>query len=323
MATIYKRGKYLWIAWYQEGKVICKSLKLLDTKQNRKLAEEIKLQKELELKRKQFAKATNNLLLSDCMYSFLFEKNLHNNNKSLYQSAFKSFSAFLNNDPPIKSIDENYLIRFSRYLLEQGKSEVTVQTYLNHLNIFFRWALKKRYIEKVIELKTKVNKKQPRIIPDVDIHKLLWYLRVHNDNQYRIIKFLILTGFRKSEALNLRWEDIDFERNLIYLNNTKARRTDLFPIYNQLKNFLLSFPGKHSGKLFNYSKDGLDFFNRTLKRLNLPPYSIHDLRRKFGTTLAEKGLTPYELQKLMRHQNIRTTMQYYINIDLQSIAKKM
>lgn len=87
--------------------------------------------------------------------------------------------------------------------------------------------------------------------------------------------------------------------------------------------FLQTFPDKHTGKLFNYSKDGLDFFNRALKRLNLPAYSIHDLRRKFGTTLAEKGLTPYELQKLMRHQNIRTTMQYYINIDLQNIAKKM
>lgn len=323
MATIYKRGKYLWIAWYQQGKVIRKSLKLPDTVQNRKIAKEIKLQKELELKRKQFARATNNILFSDCIYSFLLDRNLINDNKTLYKSAFKIFSTFLADDPLIRNLDENHLVAFSRYLREKGKSNSTISTYLNHLNIFFRWALKKRYIDKPIELKIKVNRKEPRIIPDNHLHKLLWYLKVHNENQYRLIKFLVLTGFRKSEALNLAWKDIDFERNLIYLNNTKAKRTDLFPIYDNLNKFLQTFPDKHTGKLFNYSKDGLDFFNRALKRLNLPAYSIHDLRRKFGTTLAEKGLTPYELQKLMRHQNIRTTMQYYINIDLQNIAKKM
>lgn len=323
MASIYKRGKYLWLTWYQDGRVFCKSLKLLDTKQNRKLAQEIKLQKELELKRKQFAKATNNINLSDCIFHFLHSKKLLNDSRTLYKSAFSHFIKFLKNDPFIKNITQKDLINFSIYLQNQNKSEVTIQTYLNHLNIFFKWCCNNNYIDKLIGYKIKTSKKQPRIISDLHLHKILWYLRIHNIEQYKLIKFLVLTGFRKSEALNITYNDIDFERNLIYINNTKAKRTDLFPIYDKLKNFLLKYFNKNKGKLFNYSKDGLKFWNRTLIKLNLPKYSIHDLRRKFGTNLAEKGLTPYELQKLMRHQNIRTTMQYYVNIDLQSISKKM
>ncbi|MEP0861634.1 MAG: DUF3596 domain-containing protein [Ignavibacterium sp.] len=68
MATIFKRGKILWIAWYQQGKVIRKWLKLIDTRENRKIADQIRLEKELELSRKQFAKATNNILFSDAVY---------------------------------------------------------------------------------------------------------------------------------------------------------------------------------------------------------------------------------------------------------------
>jgi integrase/recombinase XerD len=322
MASIYKRGKYLWIAWYQEGKILRKSLKLIDTKENRRIAHQEKLKLELELSRKNFARQTNNIYFSDAVYSFLLKKNLLKDNKSVYKSAFKRFSEYLNTDPLLTQIKQEDLVLFSRWLSDQQNSEATIQTYLNHLNIFFNWCKSEGYINHNLQLKIKITKKTPRIIKDEHLHKLLWYLKVHSADQYNLIKFLVLTGFRKSEALSLTWNDIDFDRNIIYVNNTKAKRTEIFPIYETLKNFLKKIEKKND-RLFNYSKDGLDFYNRALKRLNLPQYSIHDLRRKFGTMMAEKGLTPYELQKLMRHQNIRTTMQYYINIDLQSIAKKM
>lgn len=322
MAYIFRRGKYLWIGYYINNQLIRESLKLVDTKQNRIIAHQIRLQKELEISKKIFSIKTNNILFSDAVYYFMQHKKLLDERKSLYWSATKKFSAYLQDDPLIKDISIKDLIAFADYLKVENKSDVTIANYINHLNTLFDWCKKENYIDKEIRLKIKTSRKEPRIIPDNHLHKLLWYLRVHNTNQYNLIKFLSLTGFRKSEALNLKWNDIDYDRNSIYVTNTKAKRIDMFPLYDRLKIFLSKIE-KRNEKIFSHSKEGLDFYKRALKRLKLPSYSIHDLRRKFGTSMAEKGLTPYELQKLMRHRNIQTTMQYYVNISLQSIAKKM
>lgn len=84
MVSIYKCGKCLWIAWYQQGKIIRQPLKLIDTRENRKLAEQIILEKELELTRKNFARATNNILFSNAVYYFPLYKNLIVEKNSLH-----------------------------------------------------------------------------------------------------------------------------------------------------------------------------------------------------------------------------------------------
>lgn len=321
MATIYIRGKYYWIGYY-DNKWIQKSLHLPATKENKIIAEQIRLQKELDLKRKQFAIATSNLMLSDAYFQFMMSKNIKQEKQSVYYSAIKSFSEFLGKDIFVKSIRQAHLKNFEQYLKKKEKSPNTIFTYLNHLSIFSRWLLEEGFIENDFSYKSKPFRNQAMIIPDLAIRKLLLYLYLHNKEQYYFINFLYLTGFRKSEALRLKWQQIDFNNDLIYVENSKAKRTDVFPIYPKLKELLKQIP--QNGKtLFTYSKDGLKFYNRALERLKLNHYSLHDLRRKFGTMMAEKGLTPYELQKLMRHENIKTTMQYYVNVSIKNIGNKL
>jgi len=47
--------------------------------------------------------------------------------------------------------------------------------------------------------------------------------------------------------------------------------------------------------------------------------SIHDLRRTFGSRWARKVM-PAVLQRLMRHANVQTTMQYYVDLDADALA---
>jgi integrase len=261
-------------------------------------------------------------MFTDATFHFLLSKDIENDKSTVYYSAFKLFADFIGSDIFVKQIKQNHLKNFSVYLKQKEKSSNTIATYLNHLCIFSRWLLQEKYIDNDFSYKIRPHKKEPMIIPDLVLRKLFLYLYIHSKEQYRLIKFLYLTGFRKSEALNLQWHQIDFKTKAIYLENTKAKRTDIFPLYPELEKLLNSIP-KTSAKLFSYSGDGLKFYNRALDRLKLKHYSLHDLRRKFGTMMAERGLTPYELQRVMRHQNIKTTMQYYINIDMQNIASKM
>ena len=62
---------------------------------------------------------------------------------------------------------------------------------------------------------------------------------------------------------------------------------------------------------------------RSATRPPEPKYaSAHDLRRSFGTRWAKRVL-PQVLQQLMRHENIQTTMRYYVDLDAQSVAQTL
>ncbi|MCH7770187.1 MAG: tyrosine-type recombinase/integrase [Bacteroidetes bacterium] len=74
--------------------------------------------------------------------------------------------------------------------------------------------------------------------------------------------------------------------------------------------------------IWTFRFEALTIFQNACKECNIPKYRIHDLRRTFASKYATK-LTPIELQKLVRHADINTTLKHYINIDLQDIAKKI
>ena len=320
MARIYTRGKTLWIYYHYNNKLFRQSLGLKNNKQNRKLAEEMLLQKQLELKRRNHYAQTGAMLFSDAAAEFIIHKKSETKNYNNYQVVLSHFSDFLKNDIPVRSITETHIRKFKDYLA--SRSDHTIQNYIYHLKIFFNHLVKEKKVDdNPVKIKIKTFREDIRIITDTDYRKIRLYLFIHNKVQYRLIHFLYLTGFRKSEALNIKWEDIDFTGKIIKVRNTKAGRIDVFPLYNDLYDFLNQFK-KKSGRIFTYSKDGLKFWNRALDRLQLK-YSIHDLRRKFGTRMAEKELSPYELTKIMRHQNIKTSMKYYINVSIKDIGKKM
>ena len=50
--------------------------------------------------------------------------------------------------------------------------------------------------------------------------------------------------------------------------------------------------------------------------------SAHDLRRSFGTRWAKRVKTPV-LMRLMRHENIQTTMAYYVSLECDEIAEEL
>jgi len=181
---------------------------------------------------------------------------------------------------------------------------------------------KKLYHEANLVKKLKEKPKKITVIPDNDFNLILNHLQQNNEQAYRLIKLLKLSGLRLSEALFLEWQDIDFVENVITVNNKKANRIDYIPLHNELREFLSEFKQKE-GRLFNYkSRFSTTFWSRALTKLNLPRYKIHDIRRTFGSKYASI-LTPIELMKVMRHQDIKTTLKHYINLDLQQISNKM
>ena len=123
-----------------------------------------------------------------------------------------------------------------------------------------------------------------------------------------MVKMLILTGQRSGEIMSLRFDYIDKERGTITFPETKNGRVHLVPFgtlfVEVLKTVPLSegylFPGRDLDKPYNgggKQKWQLD------KELDLPHFTLHDLRRTFATKLAELGIAPHIVERLLNHSS--------------------
>jgi integrase len=139
------------------------------------------------------------------------------------------------------------------------------------------------------------------IIPKKELLQILAKLKEKNRKHYRTIYFLVATGFRVNELLNLKYEDINLRNNLIAITNTKSERIDYFPIYPALRKFIVKeFPNRE-GKVFDYkNRHSLKFFERFLKNEGFNHYTLHALRKTFISRAINTGVPIQEVMKIVR-----------------------
>lgn len=327
MASIYTRGNVIWIKFRFNGGIIRESLSLPNTPEGWEEAEIQKLEREADIKRRRIAIKSKQPYLSDAFDKFLEYKIKRVKNITNYDCAYKSFTEFYKKNLPVNELTENDFIDYKNYLIKKKKYN-TIVNYFNHLREFFIYLKSRKEIDSIPVPKIKYIDVPIVVIKDDHMKMIYEYLEKlktkENDNilYYRFIKFLRESGFRRNEALNLKWEDISFERKIIDVWNQKENRFDVFPLLKKLEKLLLSFR-KDSGPVFPISPRALVFFPRMIKKLKLPPkYTIKSLRSTFGSNMAKKVL-PYKLMKLMRHKNIQTTMKYYILVELEGIIDEI
>ncbi|KKK85427.1 hypothetical protein LCGC14_2773400 [marine sediment metagenome] len=324
MASIYPRGDILWIKYKFQGKLYRKSTGYRNTKQGEELADIFRLQTEIDLKLKREDRLRPSGLVSlGAVYEdFILFKQGDNRRMDLYETAINHLIRFYGTDRiAITAIKLDRIKKFRQYLLDKNFSVHTVFTYFVHIRTFFSYCVEQGYISTNPVPKLKKSTVEKRVIPEDMMHRLLWYFKLHDKKQYEFIKLLYLTGFRKGELLSLRGEDIDLKRRLIFVNNTKGNRIDKFPIDDALFNFIQTIKIS-KGRVVAYSVNGLRFWNRAIKRMGLTHYSLHDIRRLYATRMAHR-LQPYELNKLLRHKDMNTTLKHYADVELDKIVTKM
>lgn len=127
----------------------------------------------------------------------------------------------------------------------------------------------------------------------------------------------LLTGLRKSELLELKWSDIDFNRGEIRLEDTKAGRRHYLPLSEAAKTKLESIPriegnpyvlpGRIEGAhLVNIDKP----WQRVRAAAGIEHVRLHDLRRTVGSWLACSGNSLHLIGRVLNHSNTSTTQIY-------------
>lgn len=215
-----------------------------------------------------------------------------------------------------------------RYLVEYQQinncSKVTVDNVRRNISSFFSWLEEEDYIlkspmKRIHKIKTKQQVKET--ISDEAIEQLRDHCKCSRD--LAIIDFLYSTGIRVGELVNLNIEDVNFEaRECIVFGKGDKERKVYFDAKAKihLQDYLNSRIDDNPALFvtldapFDRLKiSGVEIRMRMLgRKLNMGKIHPHKFRRTMATRAIDKGMPIEQVQKILGHSQIDTTMQYAI-----------
>lgn len=145
------------------------------------------------------------------------------------------------------------------------------------------------------------------------------------------VRFCLVTGVRKNNALSLTWRQVDFDAGVITLK-VKSRkpggRVHTVPITSELTALLARERGRHDSAVFTYravkTRDGRvrggrypitgnglrRAWGHALRAADIVDFRFHDLRHTAATRLLRESGNLRLAQRLLGHKDISTTAKY-------------
>ena len=226
-------------------------------------------------------------------------------------------------DKSIKNIDTDNIRQYlSEYKELSNCSSITIDNLRRVLSSFFSWLEDEDYIIKspvrrIHKIKTATILKET--LTDENIEKLRD--ECENIRDLCLIELLISTGMRVGEIVNLNINDINFEeRSCIVLGKGNKQREVYFDAKTKLhlQNYLNKRKDTNKALFVSMRKphqrlsvSGIELIVRNIglnsKINNVHP---HKFRRTLATMAIDKGMPVEQVQKLLVHVKIETTMHY-------------
>lgn len=226
-------------------------------------------------------------------------------------------------DKPVKQIvTEDVRCYLTEYQENKKTSRVTVDNIRRILSSFFSWLededhILKSPIRRIHKIKTATTIKETYSDEALELMR-------DNCTEIRdlsIIDMLASTGMRVGELVLLNREDINFnERECIVFGKGNKERIVYFDARTKihLQNYLASRTDNNTALFVSLKAPyerlkigGVEARLREFgKRLGLPKVHPHKFRRTLATMAIDKGMPIEQLQQLLGHRKIDTTLQY-------------
>ena len=223
-----------------------------------------------------------------------------------------------------KNIKEITTADIRKFLVEYQETKKISKSSLDnqrrYLSAFFSWLCAEEFIDKnpmlrIKKIKSDLTIKKP--FSDVEIEKIRNSCR--NIKEKALVEFLLSTGCRVSEVAELTIDDIDFDKSeaIVYGKGAKERKvyiSDKAMFY--LKRYLDSRNGLNISLFLNRNNLGMTKQNiETLvhklgKRAGVENTHPHRFRRTFATNAINKGMKVQNVQIILGHNSLDTTMKY-------------
>jgi integrase len=217
---------------------------------------------------------------------------------------------------PVREITRHDVIELIDHVADRG-ARIHANRVLAAVRVLFNWALSRG----VIEVSPAAGVKAPgaetvreRVLSEGELREV-W--RAAEATPYPFgpfFKLLILTAQRRDEVAGMRWSEIDESRTLWVIPGERAKngRTHEVPLSRPAIDILGSIP-RLDGSDLVFTTNGrrsISGFSKAKARLDRASgvgltepdeWRVHDLRRTVATFMAEMGIAPHVVDKLLNH----------------------
>lgn len=206
--------------------------------------------------------------------------------------------------------------------LKESHCPATANRHLSVISRMYSLALQWGRVERnpcIGISKFKENNIRQKLLTADEIRRMYTAMeREPNKVAVAAIKFLLLTGARLQEALQAKWEHVDFDNAVWYLPQTKSGKGRHVQLNSEAQAVLKSlglytnsrtwvFPGRDPGKPLNNPRKA---FDRVLQAAGLEHMRLHDLRHLAASLAANAGVSLMVIQQLLGHKSPLQTMRY-------------
>lgn len=216
-------------------------------------------------------------------------------------------------------IDSEDIYSFLVYLREERKlSRDTMRISACGIKYLYKHLLNQEEIAKDIPY-PKREKYLPEILTSKELQKL--FDGTTNIKHRVFLKLVYSAGLRRSEACNVIISDIDSKNSQIRIRQGKGRKDRYVPLSQNLLEEARQYVKKEKPErfLFNGRKKGTAIshessawiMEKAVARAGISKkVSLHSLRHSFASHLLSMGVNLVTIQRLLGHEDIRTTMVY-------------
>ena len=240
---------------------------------------------------------------------------------SYYRQTIVSMLSGIDKEPQ-EIVTEDLRKYLTEYQASRKSSKVTIDNIRRILSSYFSWLEDEDYIVK--SPVRRIHKvKTAKVIKETYTDEALEIMRDNccNVRDLAMIDLLASSGMRVGEMVALNCDDINFnERECVVFGKGSKERIVYFDARTKihLQNYLESRTDTCSALFVSltapYNRLQIGGIERRLrelgKRLNLPRVHPHKFRRTLATSAIDKGMPIEQVQQLLGHQKIDTTMHY-------------
>ena len=243
------------------------------------------------------------------MDKFIDEYEMALSTRRVYRLALEAFQRFLGpSEPTEEKVEE-----FMRKLQEDGLSSSSINRTLSTIRTYFLWMKKRAPKEKradfdLIIRGPKMQRKLPPLRTDENVKSIVAAAKTPFE---RALLMTIYDGaLRIAELMNLQVDDIDFADGYLKITRKGGEETRI-PVSDATLKALKKYIGSRKGRIFTQPYWRLNYEIRKLgTRAGVKGLTPHQLRHARASDLRRQGVALEDIQDLLSHKNIQTTLIY-------------
>jgi integrase len=213
-------------------------------------------------------------------------------------------------DRSIHDISKRDVVEIVSAINERGAPAAANKT-LKSIKTFFKWCVGKAVLEKSpaegVPLPGR-ERARDRVLSDFELAKVIQAARKMSGVYGGIVELLALTGQRREEVAQARWDEFDFQQrtwtipkertkngkaHVVHLTKASVALVQRRP---KIGEYAFSTPASKPYRDFSAAKRELDAISGVVN------WRLHDLRRTCVSGMARLGVAPHVADKILNHQ---------------------